>query len=131
MKTYKDKENNDLALWKSRIYGDNQIYNTGKDEGPLSYAAVSIKNLLWPGAYTVASVQGYVNIYVGYGLKLSTLTVDPFQPGDCKSEPGEEPLEFDEPYPKEGPPKDPVPDGADGDNPDAQPGDGDDAGDDS
>jgi len=99
----------DKPLWRVRVCGESQIYSTEKDDGQTSYAVVTLKNILWPGAVTVASATNYVNIYVGYGHKLTTLTVDPFQPGDTKNDP-EDVEEFPEPYPAGGPPEELEPD---------------------
>jgi len=39
------------------VCGESQIYSTEKDDGQTSYAVVTLKNILWPGAVTVASVN--------------------------------------------------------------------------
>jgi len=68
---------------------------------------------LWPGHITVASPKDFVNVYIGYGHKIITETVDPNLPGVTNDDP-EDPDEFPEPYPHDGPPKDPVPEDEEG-----------------
>jgi len=46
-----------------------------------SQALAVLKSLLFPGAYTVALNQKYVNIYVGYGHRVSSTTYSPPAPG--------------------------------------------------
>ncbi|KAI5083743.1 hypothetical protein GOP47_0003486 [Adiantum capillus-veneris] len=41
----------------------------------LKHQVVCLRSLLWPGAYTVATKDGYSNIYIGWAVKNS-----PFQP---------------------------------------------------
>lgn len=44
----------------------------GKQEGQTAlYASVLLKNLVWPGAFTVGYKGGWANIYVGYGQRIS------------------------------------------------------------
>lgn len=47
----------------------NQI---GKLEGTsLVYGVATLRNLVWPGAATIGYRGGWVNIYIGYGHRLS------------------------------------------------------------
>ena len=44
--------------WLIKTVGETQQFNlVGKEEGVTSYAVVVLKNLRWPGNYTVANVN--------------------------------------------------------------------------
>jgi len=48
------------------------VSQVGKQEGTtLIYGVTTLKNLVWPGAATVGYRGGWVNIYVGYGHRVS------------------------------------------------------------
>jgi len=91
-------------LWSSKTYGDKQLYTTLADEAQTAYCVVAFKNILWPGAITAASNNDFVNLYVGYGHKLTTQSVDPFQPGVVNDDP-EDPDDQPEPNPTSGQPE--------------------------
>lgn len=59
------------TAWNVRVVGSNQLFNnTGKDEGTTScYAVVVLKNVNWPGWYTVSNMNMYDSVYIGYGIK--------------------------------------------------------------
>lgn len=63
-----------------------------------SYNAVLLKNLNWPGAFTVGHSKGWVNIYIGYGQKLLQGSFHPVSPKDISTE-GVDKEEYPEPYP--------------------------------
>lgn len=80
--------------------GETQVINlVGKQEGQTTcYGVVLLKNLSWPGAYTVGYSGGWVNVYVGYGHKVSQVSFNPSQPKDLAVE-GEDRKEYSEPNP--------------------------------
>jgi hypothetical protein len=47
-----------------------------------SYSVALLKNLNWPGSYTVGHSKGWVNIYIGYGHKLLQASFTPVSPKD-------------------------------------------------
>jgi len=59
--------------------GDAQPFNKG--EGVVTYQAVVVKSLRWPGAVTVSKAgKSPVNIYVGDGIKKGDSCYNPVEP---------------------------------------------------
>ena len=89
--------------WKFKVVGDPQKYTAG-DDGEVSYNAMVISSLNWPGHVTVAKGKAYQNLYFGYGLKTGGVCINPVQPPDVQDDPPEK-KENPEPTPLEAPPE--------------------------
>jgi hypothetical protein len=61
------------ANWTVGISGESVPVNQiGKQEGTtLVYGVTALRNLVWPGAVTVGYRGNWVNIYIGYGHRVS------------------------------------------------------------
>lgn len=55
------------GTFTARVLGDKSTYQFG--DVTKTYSAVAIKSVQWPGATAVAGEAGFVNVYVGNGLK--------------------------------------------------------------
>lgn len=60
--------------------------------GEHAASLVSLKSLVWPGAYAVAAGKRFVNVYIGYGVMFSNKTYSPPLPAEIQVEwvPGED-----------------------------------------
>ncbi len=65
--------------WQLRQCGE--TLNFAKGDGTACYSVVLLRNLTWPGAAAVAWSGGWVNVYVGYGQKISQPSFLPISPG--------------------------------------------------
>lgn len=92
------------ANWTTSIQGETVgVSLIGKQEGQTAvYGVVLLKNLVWPGASTVGYRGGWVNIYVGYGQKLSQQNLLIREVKEVQAE-GEERQERGEPNPSKAP----------------------------
>lgn len=61
------------ANWAVSMCGETTpVSQIGKDAGQsATYGVVLVRNLVWPGACTVAYRGGWVNFYSGYGHRIS------------------------------------------------------------
>ena len=71
-----DKPNEALgypSAWLNQIYGETVPINlVGRQEGQSAiYGVAALKNLSWPGAYTIGYKGGWANVYIGYGHRIS------------------------------------------------------------
>lgn len=75
------------TVWTTQQVGETQVISPLSETGiARSYSAVLLKNLNWPGAYTVGHSKGWVNIYIGYGQKLLQNSFNPVSPKDIAVE---------------------------------------------
>ena len=63
------------GTFTARVLGDTSTYQFG--DVTKTYSAVAIKSTLWPGATAVAGEAGFVNIYIGNGIKKGTELFSP------------------------------------------------------
>lgn len=72
-----------------KLLGDPSTYSFPDPKGPQSYALTLIESTLFPGAYTVAQGNAFVNIYAGYGLmkQRAFLPLQEMAPGPVMEEP--------------------------------------------
>jgi hypothetical protein len=68
----------------------------------VSYGCAVLRNACWPGAVCVGSQRGFVNVYLGYGLRQGSPAFNPVTTADILGEP-EDLLEHSEPNPLEPP----------------------------
>lgn len=61
------------ANWTIQQCGETvPISLVGKQEGQSTvYANILLKNLIWPGSYTMGYKGAWTNIYIGYGHRIS------------------------------------------------------------
>lgn len=89
--------------WNISVVGDTQVYAAKPpQEGNVIYACSVIKNLRWPGNFTVYKGGRWVNFYLGYGVKKTDPTFVPISPPDVNADP-EDPTEQPEPTPLQAP----------------------------
>ena len=89
--------------WNVSSVGDPQIYAAKPpQEGNVSYSVVVLKNLRWPGNFTVFKGSRWVNFYLGYGIKSTDPTFVPISPPDVVGDP-DDPVEQPEPTPLQAP----------------------------
>jgi len=90
--------------WYVKTIGSTQLYNNvGKDEGTTScYGVVLLKNINWPGWFTVSSTGEFDSIYIGYGIKVTQPAFFPMGPENLLVE-GEDAEEVSEPNPRNPP----------------------------
>lgn len=63
------------GTFTARVLGDKSTYQFG--DVTKTYSAVAIKSVQWPGATAVAGEAGFVNVYVGNGIKKGTAFFTP------------------------------------------------------
>lgn len=79
--------------WSTQIAGETQTISAyGKDNQTI-YGVACLRSLTWPGATTVGYAGGWVNIYIGYGQKVTQASFIPLQPKDLAVE-GEDRHEY-------------------------------------
>ena len=88
----------------NQIYGETVPINLiGKQEGQSAiYGVAALRNLSWPGAYTVGYKGGWTNIYIGYGQRISQENVLVKELNDLAIE-GQDQEEKSEPNPAKAP----------------------------
>jgi radial spoke head protein 4A len=90
-----------MDSWLIKMFGDQQAYVlTTKDGGNAVYSVGSVKSLRWPGAYTVFQSGRWLSIYIGNGVKASSISFQPIAPQEIKEDP-DDIDEFPEPNPKD------------------------------
>lgn len=72
-----------------KVLGDASTYNFDPPKGAKSYAVTLVESTQFPGAYTVASGDSHVNVYMGYGLmkQRAFLPLQEMAPGPIMEEP--------------------------------------------
>jgi len=98
-----------MLPWTFKLAGDTQKYTAADGDGEISYAAMVIRSMQWPGAVTVSQNGRYQNIYFGYGLKHGDVSYNPTSPPDVLDDPAGQP---ENPTPLDAPP-DPLEPGTD------------------
>ncbi|OMJ95406.1 hypothetical protein SteCoe_1167 [Stentor coeruleus] len=89
--------------WVISSIGDTQVYAAKPpQEGSVTYAVTLVRNLRWPGNYTVYKGGRWVNFYLGYGVKKTDPTFVPISPPDVNADP-DDPVEQPEPTPLQAP----------------------------
>lgn len=84
--------------WLTKIVGDPQPYNAGGEGNVLTYCAVVVRSLRWPGAITVAKGDKFSSVYVGNGLKRGDACFSPTEPPEVLKDPQDQ-VEQPEPTP--------------------------------
>lgn len=88
------------AAWTIRLYGD-QTPTPGV-KGSNHHGVVAVRSTVWPGALTCWKSTGYIQIYIGDGLKNESKTYYPVFPPQIPSDPEDLP-EVSEPNGVEAP----------------------------
>jgi hypothetical protein len=89
--------------WSVTVVGDNQVYAAKPpQEGNVVYAVTLVRNLRWPGNYTVFKAGRWVNFYLGFGVKKTDPSFVPVAPPDALADP-DDPVEQPEPTPLNAP----------------------------
>lgn len=66
------------------------VSQIGAKEGNTEiYGVILLKNQVWEGAYTIAHKKGWINIYIGYGHRLSFQQKDIITLPDLQLQPKE------------------------------------------
>ena len=87
------------TAWTAQQIGETQEVTPLDESGTArSYSVAVLKNLNWPGSFTVGHSKGWVNIYIGYGHKLLQNSFIPISPKDLSNQ-GVDQQEYPEPYP--------------------------------
>lgn len=64
-----------------------QYNSVGDKGGSLSYSAVMIKNLRWPGFSCIAKNNDFCNIYIGDGSRIGNSLFSPTNLGEVSKDP--------------------------------------------